>query len=91
MIFGLLKHVRDYFEVTVKWQNEDGKSYGSHKFEQPTDSQFEITEVEDFINDSNGNPTKKVTIAFTVRLYGDNESDYVNFQSSKSVIAISYR
>ena len=84
------KDVRDYSEVTVKWQNEDGKLYGSHKFDQPTDSQFEIIEVEDFMNDSNGNPTKKVTIAFTVRLYGDDESDFVNFQSTKSVIAISY-
>jgi hypothetical protein len=87
----LIKDVRDYFEVTVKWQNEEGKVYDSHKYVQPEDSQFEITEVEDFINDENGNPTKMLAIAFTVRLYGDDESDFVNFESTKSVIAISYR
>ena len=84
------KDVRDYFEVTVKWQDNDGKRYSSDKFDQPINSQFDITEVTDFINDANGNPTKKVTISFIVRLYGDDETDFVNFQSSKSVIAISY-
>ena len=87
----LTKDVRDYQEVTVKWEDLDGKTFSSDRYDQPFSSQFEIIEIADYTTDINGRPTKKLTVAFSLRLYGDSEADYVDFTSDKSVIAISYQ
>lgn len=85
-----LKDVKDYSQVTIKWQNELGKIYQSDLFAQPNSFEFEIIEVDDYKNTPDGSSTKKVTIKFEVRLFGDSETDYVDFTSEKSVIALAY-
>ena len=82
--------IRDYSQVTISYTDELGKKYSSDRYLQPTESNFEITKVEDYLNDKNGNPTKKITLKFIVRLFGDSESDYKKFVTEKSVFAISY-
>ena len=82
--------VRDYSEATISWENEQGKKYSSIKYAQPDWANFNIVSLDDYLMDNQGNPTKRVTVYFRVRLYGDSESDYMDFQSDESVFAISY-
>lgn len=81
---------RDYSEVSIRWVSSSGMVYNSDSFDQPSTSWFEITSVESYVNDKNGFPTKKITVAFSLRLYGADINDYKEFESEKSVIAISY-
>tara|TARA_R110002050_G_scaffold290260_1_gene443784 strand:- start:114903 stop:115991 length:1089 start_codon:yes stop_codon:yes gene_type:complete len=83
--------VRDYLEVTIKWRNSEGKLFSSDRFEQPLSNSVEILEVERYSKDINGHPTKKVTLKFNIRLFGDNETDFVDLSSEKSVIALAYQ
>lgn len=85
-----LKDVKDYLEVTVTWQNESGKVFQSDLFEQPTGNGFEIIEVIDYKENQDGDPTKMVTVKFNLRLFGVSPTDFVDFTSEKSVIAIAY-
>ncbi len=86
-----MEDVRDYLEVTVRWRNASGKLYSSDRYNQPNESIFNIVGVEDYsLNDLDGNPTKRVTVTFKVRLYGDDENDYLDFDTEKSIVAISY-
>ena len=80
----------DYSEVTLSWIDGTGKSYSSDRFNQPNTKRFEIINATDYIDDVDGNPTKKITLKFSVRLFGDSESDFKDFDSEESVIAISY-
>ncbi|MGB1002990.1 MAG: PKD domain-containing protein [Salibacteraceae bacterium] len=84
------KDVKDYSEVTIKWIDSSGKLYTSEKFVQPVGKGFTILNVEEYISDDLGNPTKKLEVRINVRLFGNDESDYVDFVSDKSVFAISY-
>lgn len=85
-----LKDVRDYSEVTLKWQNDNGNVYSSDLFNQPTSSYFEVISIEDYNETLDGFPTKKITVRIKSRLFGSSESDFVDFVSEKSVIAIAY-
>lgn len=85
-----LKDVRDYLEVTLKWQNASGKVFQSDMYDQPAGFGFEIVEVTDYKDYQIGEGTKMVALKFTTRLYGVNETDYVDFISEKSVIAIGF-
>ena len=85
-----LKDVKDYMEITVKWQNESGKVYQSDLFDQPTGNEFHIVEVVDYKENQDGDPTKMVTVQFKLRLYGNSKTDFVDFTSDKSVIAVAY-
>jgi hypothetical protein len=80
----------DYSEVTLSWIDGTGKSYSSDRFNQPNTKRFEIINATDYIDDVDGNPTKKITLKFSVRLFGGSESDFKDFDSEESVIAISY-
>ncbi|MFT4755165.1 MAG: hypothetical protein ACI9GM_000822 [Salibacteraceae bacterium] len=82
--------VRDYAQATISYINEAGEKYASDLYDQPIDNYFEIVEVEDYTKDENGNSTKKITIKCMVRLYGESETDFLDFTSEKSIFAISY-
>lgn len=82
--------IRDYSEVTVEWELESGKKFLSNRFAQPTNSNFSIISVDDYQTDQNGNSTKKLTVQFSVRLFGDSENDFLDVVTEKSVFAIAY-
>lgn len=82
--------IRDFSEVTIMWENESGKKYASTRYAQPENSLFKILVVEDYKNDQDNNPTKKITVQFEVRLFGDSELDYIDFDTERSVFAIAY-
>lgn len=86
----MIKDVRDYSEVTVKWRDSQGKLYQSDLYTQPSNSLFNVIAVEDYKEDLDGNPTKKVTVTMRVRLFGDDEDDYLEFETEKSILAVSY-
>jgi PKD repeat protein len=86
----MIKDVRDFSEVTVKWRDSAGKLYNSDLYAQPVSSVFDVISVEDYIDDVDGNPTKKVTVTMKVRLYGDSQNDYLEFETEKSILAVSY-
>lgn len=88
----LLKDVRDFSEVTLSWHNENGKKYQSDLFKQPETSTFTVLNIEDYKDAEldSGIATKKVTFSFTMRLFGDNEMDFVDMQSDTSIIAVGY-
>ena len=85
-----IKDVKDFMEVTVKWQNDAGVVYQSDLFAQPNGFSFEILEVTDYKDSKDGDATKMVSIKFNLRLFGTSETDFVDFNSEKSVIAVAY-
>lgn len=86
----LMKDVRDFEEVTVIWEDENGKVYRSDRFEQPGSSEFTIIDSEDYKQVEDNVYSKKVTISCSLLLFGDSETEFVTFATSKSVIAIAY-
>ncbi len=85
-----LPDMQDYSEVTLTWQDKSGKKYNSSLFDQPSSSYLEIIEVEDYKDAPNGNATKKITIKFNLRLFGNDSEDFLDFVSEKSVVAVGY-
>ena len=81
----------DYSEVTIEYEGTQGERFSSMNFDQPSESYFEITEVEDYKMDNNGNYTKKITVRFQLRVFGEKESEYLDFTTEKSVFAIAYQ
>ena len=94
--FDMLKEIiytedsYDYSEVTLEYEGSQGEKFSSMNFDQPSESYFEITKVEDYKMNLQGNPTKKITVKFQLRLFGEKESEYLDFITEKSVFAIAY-
>lgn len=84
------KDVRDYSEITITWIDEAGKVFTNELHNQPSDSYFEILNVEDYVIDQDGNQTKKIEAKFKVRLFGASEVDFIDFTIEEAAFAISY-
>lgn len=76
--------------IFVEYTDPSGTVYQSGLLEQFSDSFFEISAVEDFADNENGHPTKKLNIAFNCRLKDVNSFDEIEFWDAKGAIGIAY-
>lgn len=75
--------------VTILFTDASGKVSSSKDFVQPSGSSFEIVSVEDYKQNDQGLPTKKVKIRFNCTV--NNGSDQLVIRNGEAVIAVAYK
>ena len=75
--------------VIISWTDNLGLVYSSNNSLQTSDSYFQIISVENYLNNANNQPTKKLHIKFKCSLFNNNNS--VQIDNGNAVIAVSYR
>lgn len=81
---------RNFGEITLFHTLPNGQRFSSKSATQPGDSYFEILAVSDYQSDAQGNPTKKLTVRFKLRLVGEDPSSTITIQSEESSFCVSY-
>jgi hypothetical protein len=82
---------RNFGEMTLIHTMSDGKTYRSDSYPQPAGSFFEILKVDEYLQDVNGNPTKRLLVRYALRLYGTSPTDAITVQSDTSSFSVSYQ
>lgn len=81
----------DYFSTfAIEYIDKNGKTYSSALGEQPTFSFINILGTEDFSENENNQPTKKITLAMSCRLF-DANGNYVDLKDAFGTIAIAHQ
>lgn len=75
--------------VVITWTDNSGIVYSSNSISQPDDSYFQIISVENYLNNENNEPTKKLHVKFKCTLSDGNTS--IQIDNGDAVIAVSYR
>lgn len=79
-----------YFSnVVIEYTSPDGVYYSSKLDEQPSSSTFEITSIEEFELNENGQPTKKVTATLDVVLF-DESGNSIQLVANNVVFGVAY-
>lgn len=76
-------------KVVVNFTDAGGVTYTSRDSLQPVTSVFRILSIEDYVNDINNTPVKKVKLNFTCRLY--NGSKAITIEGIEAVVGLSYQ
>lgn len=76
-------------KINIRWIDENGTVYNSDNALQPTNSSFQITSVQDFENNENGEKTKKIGIKFNCNVYNGSSVKVIN--NAEAVICVSYK
>ena len=61
-------------DVTIEWNDAGGNLYTSYNNSQPTTSMFTIISVDNYQNNSNGQPTKKIHAKVSCTVYSSTNS-----------------
>jgi PKD repeat protein len=81
----------NYFSTfAIKHIDENGVIYSSALGEQPTFSVINILGIEDFLINENNQPTKKITLEMSCRLFAAN-GNYVDLTNGFGTIAIAHQ
>jgi PKD repeat protein len=84
-----LKNTKAYSAITILFTDANGKTFSSKDFSQPDNSNFEITEVSDYIENAKQQRTKKLKIKFNCEIKNGNE--IVKITNGEAVIAVAYK
>jgi hypothetical protein len=82
---------QNYFSTfAIKYIDNNGITYSSDLGEQPTFSFINILEIEDYLENENNQPTKKITLEMACRLF-DSNGNYVDLTDGFGTIAIAHQ
>lgn len=76
-------------KVSINYTDENGITYTSDNALQPGNSQLEILSVDDFVNNENGQPVKKVKLRFNCVLYHGSQS--ITLQGLEIIAGFAYK
>ena len=76
--------------ITIEWTDPSGKLWTSNNDQQTSaNSSFKIVSVENYLNNEDGEPTKKLQVEFSCKLY--NGTNSIDLKNAKSTIAVAYK
>lgn len=75
--------------IVITWTDNLGIEYTSNNVQQSSGSYFKIISIEDYLDNENKEPTKKLHIQFSCAL--SNGSNIININNGDAVIAVSYQ
>jgi PKD repeat protein len=76
--------------ITIEWTDPSGVVWTSYNDKQTSENSFfKIISVEDYLPNENGNPTKKMQVAFACKLY--NGSAVIELKNATATIAVAYK
>lgn len=78
-----------FSRVSVRFTDINGRVYHSGEYTQENGSSFEILSVENYENNENGEPTKKLKVRFNAILY--NGTSKLVLKPSEAVMCVSYK
>ncbi|GIV26699.1 MAG: hypothetical protein KatS3mg027_0513 [Bacteroidia bacterium] len=80
-----------YSKIKIEYTSSSFKTYASYTNSQPSDAYFTITKIENYKNNENNLPTKKITAEFKCRLFNTtNPNDFIDIQGI-CVFAVAYK
>lgn len=77
-------------KVNIQYTDEKGRLFTSDDYLQPSGSSLEILAVEDFVNNENDKPVKKVKMKFNCTLYRYGGLESVSLQGVEVVVGLAY-
>ena len=86
---GVTSNSLSLSNVIIKWTDNSGNVYSSNAVSQPGSSYFQIVSVENYLNNENHQPTKKLHVKFKCNV--SNGSNVIPITNGDAVIAVSYR
>ena len=75
--------------VTIIYKDKDGREFRSDRGTQNSNASFTINNVEDYFENENGHPTKKLDLEFNCRLWDANQNE-INIVSGNATWGIAY-
>lgn len=78
-----------FSNVTIKWTDANGTVYSSNDFAQSPNSYFKILKAEDYSTNESGQKTKKLTVAFSCKVF--NGANSLQIDNATAVIAVAYK
>ncbi len=82
----------DFKKVTIIWQDKNGNTFRSDRFDQPSWASLTVKSIREYKTDYQGNPTKSIEIEkVNCRLYGNTPNEFVDLKEGSGVIAVAYR
>jgi PKD repeat protein len=76
-------------EIIVTWIDETGKVFKSNTSIQPYLNFFEVVSIEDYENNAQNQPTKKIKVRFNCNVF--NNSSIVKIENAEAVICVAYK
>ena len=86
---GVQNNVKRLKEVTLVYTDENDVEYSSARIEQGPEQYFEILQLENYLKNDIGYSTKKVDLAFDVKL-ANHQSETIHIREGQATIAIAY-
>jgi PKD repeat protein len=78
-----------FSKVAITWVDKNGVSYRSAENVQPSTSFFDIVSVSEGGTNEQGQPTKKVVVKFTCKVFNGTQS--INLENAEATIAVAYK
>jgi PKD repeat protein len=76
--------------IIIEWTDPSGKLWTSNNdLQTSANSSFKIVSVENYLNNENGDPTKKIQVELSCKLY--NGTNSIELKNAKSTIAVAYK
>ncbi|MBX3162859.1 MAG: PKD domain-containing protein [Bacteroidetes bacterium] len=76
-------------KVIITWTDENGEVYSSNNEIQLSSSYLDLLEAENFDNNENNQPTKKLKVKFRCMMYSGNKS--VLIDNAQAIIAVAHK
>lgn len=77
-------------DVLIIYTDKDGITFRTDLVDQDSESNFEILTVSDFQENENGQPTKKLSVAFRCTLQNSDNGEEIFFSNAAAVISVAY-
>jgi len=80
----------DLSGIVIEWTDANGAVWTSNNdLQTSANSVFKVVSVEDYLNNENGDPTKKIQVEFSCKLF--NGANSIEIKNAKSTIAVAYK
>ncbi len=84
-----LSNPNGFSNVTITWKDDSGTTYTSNNSAQPSSSYFKLISAEDYLNNTNGERTKKIHVKFKCKVFS--ATDSLDIENGDAVIAVAYQ
>ncbi len=83
---------KEFSNIIINWTDASGKKYTSDHAQQPTDSYFQVLSSENYLDNENGQRTKKIHVKFKCSVYEiGNTANKITIDGADAILAVAYK
>ncbi|GAB4207296.1 MAG: hypothetical protein Fur0023_18000 [Bacteroidia bacterium] len=80
-----------FSKIIIEYTDQNGQTYTSQINTQPPTYKFQITKIEEYIKNSNNQPTKKITANFQARVFNTSNPSLFKDIQGNVIFAVAYK